>query len=42
MNENKTNINWDSGAYRKLPVSIDISDFKKNTFYIFIKKQKGE
>ena len=22
-----TSINWDSGAYRKLPVSIDISDF---------------
>lgn len=20
-------FNWDSGAYRKLPVSIDISDF---------------
>ena len=20
-------ISWDSGAYRKLPVSIDISDF---------------
>ena len=33
-----TSINWDSGAYRKLSVSIDISDFQKNTFYIFNKK----
>ena len=24
-----TNINWDSGAYRKLVVTIDISEFKK-------------
>ena len=31
MNENKTNINWDSGAYRKLSVTVDISDFQKNT-----------
>ena len=31
-------FNWDSGAYRKLSVSIDISDFQKNTFYIFNKK----
>ena len=31
MNENKTNINWDSGAYRKLLVIIDISDFYQKT-----------
>ena len=30
-----TNINWDSGAYRKLPVTIGISDFQKNTSCIF-------
>ena len=35
MEENKTNINWDSGAYRKLSVTIGISDFKKNTSCIF-------
>lgn len=29
------NINWDSGAYRKLSVSLEISDFQKNTFCIF-------
>lgn len=29
--ENKTNINWDSGAYRKLFVTVDISDSQKNT-----------
>ena len=38
MNENKTNINWDSGVYRKLYVTVDISDFQKNTFCIFNKK----
>ena len=27
MNENKTNINWDSGAYRKLLESIENTDF---------------
>ena len=26
-----TNINWDSGAYRKLLVIIDISNFYKKT-----------
>jgi hypothetical protein len=31
MNENKTNINWDSGANRQLSLTIDISDFQKNT-----------
>ena len=31
MNENKTNINWDSGANRKLLVTIDKSYFQKNT-----------
>ena len=35
MNENKTNINWDSGANRKLLVTIDKSYFRKNTFCIF-------
>ena len=30
-----TSINWDSGAYRKLPVTIGISDFQKNTSCIF-------
>ena len=34
-NENKTNINWDSGANRKLLVTIDKSYFGKNTFCIF-------
>ena len=38
-NDNKscasTSINWDSGAYRKLSVSLEISDFQKNTFCIF-------
>ena len=29
--ENSANINWDSGANRKLSVTIDISDFQKNT-----------
>ena len=29
MNENKTNINWDSGANRKLLVTIDKSYFQK-------------
>ena len=38
MNESKTNINWDSGANRKLSVTIDISDFQKNTSCIFNKK----
>lgn len=27
----KVHINWNSGAYRKLFVTIDISDFQKNT-----------
>ena len=31
----KVGINWDSGAYRKLPVTIGISDFQKNTSCIF-------
>ena len=31
----KINLNWDSGAYRKLPVTIGISDFQKNTSCIF-------
>ena len=35
MNENKTNINWCSGTYRKLPITIGISDFQKNTSCIF-------
>ena len=39
MNNNesfaKARINWDSGAYRKLPVTIGISDFQKNTSCIF-------
>ena len=30
-----TRIQWDSGAYRKLSVSLEISDFQKNTFCIF-------
>jgi len=30
-----TNINWDSGAYRKLLVTIDKSYFRKNTSCIF-------
>ena len=38
----KTSINWDSGTNRKLPVTIGISDFQKNTSCIFNKKQKGE
>ena len=38
MNESKTNINWDSGVNRKLSVTVDISDFQKNTFCIFNKK----
>ena len=42
MNENKTNINWDSGANRKFFVTVDISDFQKNTSCIFNKKWKGE
>ena len=29
MNENKTNINWDSGANRKLLETIDKSYFQK-------------
>ena len=33
-----TNINWDSGANRKLSATVDISDFQKNTFCIFNKK----
>ena len=28
-------ISWDSGAYRKLSVSLEISDFQKNTFCRF-------
>ena len=35
MEDNKTNINWDSGENRKLLVNVDISDFQKNTFCIF-------
>lgn len=35
-------INWDSGAYRKPSVTVDISDFQKNTSCIFNKKWKGE
>ena len=31
----KVHVNWDSGAYRKLSVSLEISDFQKNTFCIF-------
>ena len=38
----KTSINWVSGAYRKLYVTVDISDFQKNTSCIFNKKWKGE
>lgn len=34
----KASINWDSGAYRKLYVTVDISDFQKNTSCIFNKK----
>ena len=33
-----TRIHWDSGANRKLSVTIDISDFQKNTSCIFNKK----
>ena len=39
MNKNesfaKVRINWDSGAYRKLLVTIDKSYFQKNTSCIF-------
>lgn len=35
QNSTKSNINWDSGAYRKLSASLEISDFQKNTFCIF-------
>ncbi len=42
MNKNeifaKVRLNWDSGANRKLSVTVDISDFQKNTFCIFNKK----
>lgn len=38
----KASINWDSGAYRKPSVTVDISDFQKNTSCIFNKKSKGE
>lgn len=31
----KVHVNWDSGAYRKLFVTIDISDLQKNTSCIF-------
>ena len=31
----KVSISWDSGAYRKLPVTIGISDFQKSTSCIF-------
>ena len=31
----KVQISWDSGAYRKLLITIGISDFKKNTSCIF-------
>ena len=31
----KMSINWNSGAYRKLLVTADISDFQKNTSCIF-------
>ena len=37
-----TRIQWDSGAYRKLYVTVDISDFQENTSCIFNKKWKGE
>lgn len=30
-----TSINWDSETYRKLIVTIDISDFQKNTSCTF-------
>lgn len=31
----KVHVNWDSGAYRKLLVTIDKSYFRKNIFCIF-------
>ena len=31
----KVGINWDSGTYRKLYVTVDISHFQKNISCIF-------
>ena len=36
----KVIINWDSGVYRKLSVTIDISGFKKIYLAYFKKKQE--
>ena len=38
MSENSLNLNWDSGANRKLLVTIDKSYFQKYTSCIFNKK----
>ena len=37
-----TRIQWDSGAYRKLPVTIGISDFQKTHLAYFSKKISGK
>ena len=42
QNSTKSNINWDSGAYRKLPVTIGISDFQKIHLAYFSKKISGK